>query len=93
MSNFRNWPLAIKINSMLLASAVVLFGSLSFYMSETVRNRLEADGLDRLNQITHMTMSMIDAYQSTLDKNIQQTGDMFAAGFPSGITVDESHIV
>ena len=92
-TSVRDWPIAYKLNLVLLLAASVLFGAMSIVLSQRVSRELERDGLATMDQSTQMAIDMIDAYGHSLEANVNRLGRVFASNFPEGLAVDDTATV
>ncbi len=88
--DWRSWPIAVKLNILLLLAASVLFGAMSLVLSQRMGRALESDGLATMERLAQVNVDMIDAYGHSLEANVNRLAQVFAAGFADGLTVDET---
>ena len=77
---FRNWPIARKLNTVLLLVTTLLFGVMTVVLSTYVARVLKDDSMANLHRITRMNIDMIDSYGQSLKTDIGTLGAVFAAG-------------
>ena len=78
--SFRNWPIARKLNAVLLLVTTVLFGLMTIILSVYVARVLKEDSMANLQRITRMNIDMMDSYGQSLKTDIGTLGAVFAAG-------------
>jgi len=88
--HFRDWPVALKLNLVLLLAGTTLFGVMTFFVSQRVSAALEKDSLGNLARITGMTIDMADAYKRALENDINRLADVFAGNFKGDFVLDET---
>jgi methyl-accepting chemotaxis protein-2 (aspartate sensor receptor) len=88
--SLRDWPVAVKLNLVLLLAAITLFGAMTLFISQRVSSALEQDSLSNLARITRMSIDMADAYNGSLEANVNRLADVFAANFEGGFVLDET---
>jgi methyl-accepting chemotaxis protein len=93
LRRWHDWPIAVKLNILLLLAASVLFGAMSVMLSQRMSRALEDDGLATMERLTQVNVGMIDAYGHSLEANVNRLAQVFAASFPDGLTVDDSATV
>ena len=91
--SFRNWPIARKLNTVLLLVTTVLFGLMTIMLSMYVARVLKEDSMANLNRITRMNIDMMDSYGQSLKTNVSTLGAVFGAGFAEPFALDESTTV
>ena len=90
---FRNWPIARKLNTVLLLVTTLLFGVMTVVLSTYVARVLKDDSMANLHRITRMNIDMIDSYGQSLKTNVGTQGRVFAAGFNEPFALDEGATV
>ena len=85
---FRDWPIARKLNVLILVQTTALFGAMTVLMSQYVVRALKEDGLVGLRRITQLDIDMIDVYSQSLKSSINALGSSFSSGFPEPFTLD-----
>ncbi len=91
--NVHHWPLARKLNLVLLVISLLVFGSTTILVSQRTGRVLEASSLDDLRHTTQLTRDMIDAYSGSLEAEAGRLARVFAASFPEEFTLDEAATV
>ena len=91
--SIRDWPIARKLNLLLLLAVTVLFSAMTFFLIRHVSQAMTIDSLDNLTRISKMTIDMTDAYKRSLESNVNRLGGVFVAEFPDGFTLDASSAV
>ena len=91
--SFRNWPIARKLNTVLLLVTTVLFGLMTLVLSTYVARVLKEDSMANLHRITRMNIDMMDSYGKSLKTNVGTLGAVFGAGFGEPFALDESTTV
>ena len=76
---FRNWPIARKLNTVLLLVTTLLFGVMTVVLSTYVARVLKDDSMANLHRITRMNIDMMDSYGQSLKTNVGTLGAVFAA--------------
>ena len=88
--SFRNWPIARKLNAVLLLVTTVLFGLMTIILSVYVARVLKEDSMANLQRITRMNIDMMDSYGKSLKTNVGTLGAVFGANFTEPFALDES---
>ena len=91
--SFRNWPIARKLNTVLLIVTTLLFGAMTVALSTYVARVLKDDSMENLHRITRMNIDMMDSYGQSLKTNVGTLGTVFAASFNEPFALDEGATV
>ena len=86
---FRNWPIARKLNTVLLIVTALLFGLMTAGLSIYVARVLKDESMANLHRITRMNIDMMDSYGKSLKTNVGTLGSVFSTKFGEPFTVDE----
>jgi len=89
-TSLRNWPIALKLNLVLLLAAITLFGAMTLFVSQRISAALEQNSMGHLSQITHMTIDMAAAYNGALEADINRLANVFAANFEGDFVLDDT---
>ena len=91
--SFRNWPIARKLNTVLLLVTTLLFGLMTAGLGIYVARVLKEDSMANLHRITRMNIDMMDSYGQSLKTNVGTLGAVFSADFGEPFAVDDSTTV
>ena len=88
--SMRDWPLANKLCAVLLLAAALLFGTMTFLVSQHLDQELHTETIFSMHQITRMTIDMTDAYNRSLEASVNHLAGVFSANFAEGFVLDET---
>lgn len=88
-NTFRDWSIATKLNVVQSAAVVSLFAVVITVMSIWLGNALEAKSLAAVKQANQQVLDMVDAYSSSLEKNVDKLGSVLVTYYPNGFQLDE----
>ena len=91
--SMQNWPIARKLNLLLLLAAALAFGIMAFFLIRHVNQVTKEESIDKLTRISKMSIDMTDAYKRSLEANINRLGGVFTAEFRDGFVLDASSSV
>ena len=91
--SFRNWPIARKLNTVLLLVTTLLFGLMTIMLSLYVARALREESMENLHRITRMNIDMMDSYGKSLKTNVGTLGAVFSASFSEPFVLDEDQSV
>ncbi len=82
--------LATRVAVAVTVAVTVTLGSGSFIMRQRASAELEAQGLAAMSERVGLVRSMVESKAQSLRVETERLGDMFAAGFGEGFTVNAS---
>ncbi|HPT49708.1 MAG TPA: methyl-accepting chemotaxis protein [Accumulibacter sp.] len=76
--NFRDWPIALKLNLMQSGVLLVIVAVATAWASAGLRSQLVKKAIDELVQVNRLVVSMFDAYDRNLRSDVGRIGHVFA---------------
>ena len=89
--NFRDLPIAGKLNIILIAAIVAVLGLSGVFLTRWLGQQLEERAVVDLRRTNQQVVDMIDAYASVLERSAEMLGAQFAASLPRRLVLDQVH--
>lgn len=90
---FRDFSVALKLNLLLCSMTLAIIVIATQWVSSNVRHQLESQAMQDLEKINALVLSMFEAYNRSLAKDVERNGRLFASTFGGQIELLKSGIV
>ena len=92
-TSFKSWPIALKLNLVQSLALITLLTAAIIWLTASVTRIVVEHSTTTVRQVNHQTLSMIEVYDETVEKNVARTGNILKELLPPRYTLDTTESV